>query len=145
MNTIVVWQRLKKNLTKHFNIIKMEISTKVRAIKDGIVIANYISGLDSTIATALESHFKDKLAKVQKKTTVPIESSLIPKSKGEFTHIIAVSTERTLDPETIAETSAVLEELHKALIEAALLPTHILNVLKDLKPIAPADSDGRAA
>ena len=112
----------------------MEHSTSIQAIDNKIVMTNSIE-VCSSVATILESHLGDKLAKAQRKSPVQLTVTLIPSKKGMFIHQLEIATKKYLEPEQLVEAKYVLEKLHITLIESALIPSIVQNILQDLKPL----------
>lgn len=112
----------------------MEHNTSIQAINNEIVMTNSIE-VCSSVATILEAHLGDKLAKAQRKSPVKLTVTMIPSKKGMFIHQLEVATNKHLEPEQLVEAKHVLENLHIALIKSALIPYIVQNILQDLKPL----------
>lgn len=116
-----------------------------KAINNVVVIANdkesfgIVSNIKIPVAVATElaAHAKDKITRIQKKTSLPLKHGVVPVEgdKSNFISRLAVVTKNIIEVDVICGVADVLTELHRQLITAALLPTVTGNLLKDLKPL----------
>ena len=93
--------------------------------------------LVSSVEATLAEHAKDKMAKIQKKTKIPLSHTIIRDENNEdvFISRLSADSQNALEIDVLAAEADALTDLHRNLITAALLPTVTSNILADLKPL----------
>lgn len=93
--------------------------------------------IPTSVATDLAAHAKDKMAKIQKKTKIHLDHTIIRDENNEdvFISRLSADSQNALDVDVLAAEADALTDLHRNLITAALLPTVTSNILADLKPL----------
>lgn len=93
--------------------------------------------IPTSVAATLAEHAKDKMAKIQKKTKIPLNHAVIRDENNEdvFISRLSADSQNTLEVDVLAAEADALTDLHRNLITAALLPTVTSNILADLKPL----------
>lgn len=99
-------------------------------------LVSYIE-IPTSVATDLTTHAKDKMAKIQKKTKIPLSHTIIRDENNEdvFISRLSADSQNDLEVDVLAAEANALIDLHRNLITAALLPTVTSNILADLKPL----------
>lgn len=93
--------------------------------------------IPTSVATDLAAHAKDKMAKIQKKTKIHLDHTIIRDENNEdvFISRLSADSQNALDIDVLAAEVDALIDLHRNLITAALLPTVTSHILADLKPL----------
>ena len=93
--------------------------------------------ISTIVAEDLAAHAKDKMAKIQKKTKIPLNHAVIRDENNEdvFISRLSADSQNALEVDVLAAEADVLTNLHLNLITAALLPTVTSNILADFKPL----------
>lgn len=93
--------------------------------------------IPTSVAATLAEHAKDKMAKIQKKTKIPLNHAVIRDENNEdvFISRLSADSQNALEVDVLAAEADALTDLHLNLIRAALLPTVTSNILADLKPL----------
>jgi len=99
-------------------------------------LVSYIE-IPTSVAEDLAAHVKDKMAKIQKKTKIPLNHAVIRDENNEdvFISRLIAASQNALEVDVLAAEADALTDLHRSLIQAALLPTVTSNILADLKPL----------
>ena len=99
-------------------------------------LVSYIE-IPTSVAATLAEHAKDKVAKIQKKTKIPLNHEVIRDENNEdvFISRLSADSQNALEVDVLADEAIALVNLHRKLIKAALLPTVTSNILADLKPL----------
>ena len=99
-------------------------------------LVSYIE-IPKSVAEDLAAHAKDKMAKIQKKTKIHLSHWLVhdDENKDVFISRLSADSQNALEVDVLTAEADALTDLHRNLIEAALLPTVISNILADLKPL----------
>lgn len=99
-------------------------------------LVSYIE-IPKSVAEDLAAHAKDKMAKIQKKTKIPLDHAVIRDENNEdvFISRLSADSQNALEVDVLAAEADALIDLHRNLITAALLPTATSHILADLKPL----------
>lgn len=99
-------------------------------------LVSYIE-IPTSVAEDLTEHAKDKMAKIQKKTKIPLNHTVIRDENNEnvFISRLSADSQNALEVDVLTAEANALIALHRNLITAALLPTVTSNILADLKPL----------
>lgn len=108
-------------------------------------LVSYIE-IPTSVAEDLAAHVKVKMAKIQKKTKIPLNHEVICKcnnyslardenNENVFISRLSADSQNALEVDVLAAEANVLTNLHRNLITAALLLTATTRILADLKPL----------
>jgi len=98
-------------------------------------LVSYIE-IPTSVAEDLAAHAKDKMAKIQKKTKIHLNHTVIrDENKDVFISRLSADSQNALEVDVLAAEADALVDLHRNLITAALLPTVTTHILADLKPL----------
>lgn len=121
-----------------------EFMVKADTKDDKVLIGTSEGGLTLTsvlnitpgVATLLAAgHAKDKLGKLQKKTSLVLNHKLSPSEEKSFDSVLVVFVPKEVTLDILAEGVNAIRKVHQLLIQSAILPTIIGNVLADMKPL----------
>lgn len=99
-------------------------------------LVSYIE-IPTSVAANLAEHAKDKMAKIQKKTKIPLSHTVIRDENNEdvFISRLSADSQNALEVDVLAAEADALTDLHRHIITEALLPNVTSNILADLKPL----------
>lgn len=127
-------------MSNALNVAYRHINAKVEVCAKDNKSYALVSSIEipaSSVATDLAAHAKDKMAKIQKKTKIHLDHTIIRDENNEdvFISRLSADSQNALDVDVLAAEADALTDLHRNLITAALLPTVTSNILADLKPL----------
>ena len=121
------------NIKKRINFLNNKVVVCAKDDKS-YALVSYIK-IPTSVAKNLAEHAKDKMAKIQKKTKIHLNHTVIRDENDVFISRLSADSQNALEVDVLTAEADSLTDLHQNLIAAALLPTVTSNILADLKPL----------